>query len=465
MKKRLIAVLMILALLLSVCGCVPSFLLPEGGTLDYSYSALKDAVCNAVTDSAPGITLYFARHGKDPAPELVEADLNTIYEQEYLPARFVDSMDWEYTRQLFYYTLTLSLDYTGDTDLISTLSNGNNPGLVPLEFTTATLADWMERLILSREESDVCLFSGTGEEIDSLTERYISDANETDPLFCYYTDTVTWETLETAGVTELTLTVLYRDDTLPYDSIPTVSNEYDAVSALISAWRGGSRMATVILEDASWDHATLFDLAETAEANFGELGVECTYFNANVYPVEGKRRIAEIWLTFPMMDAEVERRTGSLTAAVNAASSKLASRNITDKKELYRAIHDYVVATADYSDRVAAATVASSITAEMYSLRTAYGALVEGGTVCTGYARAFKALCDSFELPCWVLYGYSDDTPHAWNAVLLDGEVRFVDCTFDDADRTGRFFLLSAAAMKSDGYVINDAFTLPDWME
>ena len=69
-------------------------------------------------------------------------------------------------------------------------------------------------------------------------------------------------------------------------------------------------------------------------------------------------------------------------------------------------------------------------------LRNALGALGRGhaGAVCTGYARAFKLLCDAARVPCAVVSGWSSDgdlppklgrdgdTNHAWNLVDVSGE-------------------------------------------
>ena len=72
---------------------------------------------------------------------------------------------------------------------------------------------------------------------------------------------------------------------------------------------------------------------------------------------------------------------------------------------------------------------------------TAYGALVEGSTVCYGYASAFKLLCDRLDLPCWSVGGTSEGVGHQWNIVCLDGENYIVDCTWDDTTGTDDYFL------------------------
>lgn len=65
--------------------------------------------------------------------------------------------------------------------------------------------------------------------------------------------------------------------------------------------------------------------------------------------------------------------------------------------------------------------------------QSAYSALVNGSTVCAGYARAFQYLMQQAGIPCYYCTGYSGED-HAWNIVGLEGEYYNVDVTWDDTD-------------------------------
>ena len=51
--------------------------------------------------------------------------------------------------------------------------------------------------------------------------------------------------------------------------------------------------------------------------------------------------------------------------------------------------------------------------------------------VCQNFAIAFKEMCDAFKLPCESIGGHilSGDTNvgHAWNAIIVNGDIRYVD--------------------------------------
>lgn len=70
-------------------------------------------------------------------------------------------------------------------------------------------------------------------------------------------------------------------------------------------------------------------------------------------------------------------------------------------------------------------------------IRTVYGALVKGESLCEGYARAVKAVLDKMEIPCVLVQGgyqSKEDNmePHMWNYVQVGDEWYGLDATMDD---------------------------------
>jgi len=65
---------------------------------------------------------------------------------------------------------------------------------------------------------------------------------------------------------------------------------------------------------------------------------------------------------------------------------------------------------------------------------TAWGALVYHEAQCSGYARAFKALCDAVGLGCYYVHAdqYSFNPSHQWNVVSIDGGWYIVDVEAND---------------------------------
>ncbi len=89
-------------------------------------------------------------------------------------------------------------------------------------------------------------------------------------------------------------------------------------------------------------------------------------------------------------------------------------------------IHDYIIDNCTY-ELSEPKLVCSSV----------YGALVNGRAACEGYSRAAKLLFDEVGIECALVSGIAtseggEDGPHMWNAVKINGDFYYLDCTWDD---------------------------------
>ena len=85
-------------------------------------------------------------------------------------------------------------------------------------------------------------------------------------------------------------------------------------------------------------------------------------------------------------------------------------------------LHDYLVTHCEYENLAPGQTE--------YTKFSAYDALIDRVAVCQGYALAYCYLTRRAGLNVDVVT--SDALEHAWNAIYLDGERFYVDCTWDD---------------------------------
>lgn len=98
-------------------------------------------------------------------------------------------------------------------------------------------------------------------------------------------------------------------------------------------------------------------------------------------------------------------------------------------------IHDYLVDSISYD---------SSLSKE--NIYNVYGALINQECVCEGYARAFKYLLDSIDVPCVLVIGKGTNSTgqtenHAWNYVQVNDNWYAVDTTWDDPVTSGGGFV------------------------
>ena len=93
-----------------------------------------------------------------------------------------------------------------------------------------------------------------------------------------------------------------------------------------------------------------------------------------------------------------------------------------NQEEKIRAIHDYIINNTEYDvERNETGT-------SNYDSNTAYGALIQGKAICSGYADAMALFLARFNIPN---YKIASGT-HVWNAVYINNTWLHLDLTWDD---------------------------------
>lgn len=118
-----------------------------------------------------------------------------------------------------------------------------------------------------------------------------------------------------------------------------------------------------------------------------------------------------------------------------------AVKNVADKARRHTAdpygqmvfVHDYLVKNAYYDHDGLEDYYQTSHNPASEYIFSAYGCLVNGKTVCSGYAKAYMLVLRELGLDCLYVVGDAGEA-HGWNCVYLDGEGYYVDITWDDPD-------------------------------
>lgn len=126
---------------------------------------------------------------------------------------------------------------------------------------------------------------------------------------------------------------------------------------------------------------------------------------------------AELALEFNLTKEELAEASSEFYNEANAILTRL--QNLSDYEKEIR-LHDILIEKIEY---VKGADKNQS----------AYSALVEGKSVCAGYARAYQYLMQRLGIPCYYCTGYAGQD-HAWNIVWLDDGFYNVDVTWDDTE-------------------------------
>lgn len=131
---------------------------------------------------------------------------------------------------------------------------------------------------------------------------------------------------------------------------------------------------------------------------------------------------------------------------INKIVDDIINKNIQNNmstRDKIKVIHNYIIDNTEYDT-----LKTDNINDTTYKSNTAYGVLVEGYGICSGYSDAMKLFLDKLNI---VNYKISNDQ-HIWNLVLLDGEWYHLDLTWDDP--------ISTQNITRDNYFLIDTETL-----
>ena len=95
--------------------------------------------------------------------------------------------------------------------------------------------------------------------------------------------------------------------------------------------------------------------------------------------------------------------------------------DLTDKEKI-KVMHDYIINNTKYDKE------RSDNNVDKYKSDTAYGALIQGYSICGGYADSIKLLLDNYNIPNFKVSSEN----HIWNVVKINDKWLHLDLTWDD---------------------------------
>jgi Leucine-rich repeat (LRR) protein len=126
----------------------------------------------------------------------------------------------------------------------------------------------------------------------------------------------------------------------------------------------------------------------------------------------------------------------------------------TDYEKVYN-IYKYLTMNVKYDWETSDIITNKKLDIINYDRTTYIGALLDNKAICSGYAEAFKLLCDYIGIECYIIIGEVENSTgrggHAWNIVNIDGKYYQLDSTWDGETSSWSHFLLSDTTMKVKG--------------
>lgn len=126
-----------------------------------------------------------------------------------------------------------------------------------------------------------------------------------------------------------------------------------------------------------------------------------------------------------------DKKIRELQDAVSRVADK--ARAYGTAFEQVRFVHDYLVENAIYDHDGLKEYYKSIHDPSCEYIFSAYGCLVNGKTVCSGYAKAFQLIMRELGYDCMYVTGDAGEA-HGWNVLFVEDEGYFMDITWDDLD-------------------------------
>ncbi len=208
-----------------------------------------------------------------------------------------------------------------------------------------------------------------------------------------------------------------------YESfIPTVSecdDEFTITNVNVEDFKGSIRNVAVALQ---YDHPEYFwftgglvyTIYKSPAEETGKIVIEPTYYD-----------YAEGFFSAESQQEKLQKEIKRV--------AELAKNHSSDDYERMIFVHDYLIENARYDHDGLDEYYKTNHAPSCEYIFSAYGCLVNGDTVCSGYAKAYQLVMRELGYDCIYVVGDAGEA-HGWNCVYIDGEGYYVDITWDDYD-------------------------------
>lgn len=329
------------------------------------------------------------------------------------------------------------------------------------ELSMEDLTNQLREGILDGKSEITCTYQGKANELNQKVNEELEDYLAEDYLCKNLLNSVNIDWEQQGKSASGTFTYVYKEDI----ELPIISakNEDEIVKGLVEGWESGKEKITVILENQSYEKDEIFAMLDGAEINSASVPCEADNVYFETFKPEGELQILKMWVDLGTERATLQEEQDVLNQKIQKYGEEIKKAEYDNEEEMYRAIYRKIVEIAEYDESIAVVTGMERLSFQMRVLRSAYGALVDGNTVCTGYARGYKALCDYLDLPCQVVAGIRNDVKHSWNRVRVGEEYFYVDCTAGDTGNSEEeACLFTQEQMEQSGYIMDDGYVIPE---
>lgn len=327
-----------------------------------------------------------------------------------------------------------------------------------VEYSDSRLKAALEECISSGEESFAVQFFSDGNEVENNIDNFMNSYESSSYIAACLLEDFSIEYNSHPTYTEALFNLTYKDSVKFTGKIQEASGKEELESAMIERFSSDTGKAAFLLKDCAFSDDEIMAVINSAEINCASVPCEAENISCASFEPENGMQLIIAWVEFPVNNTTLSEKTAELAESTDKILSELSLSDKSSVRDSFSAVFNMVIKQTEYDDTLASATLTGShsLTSDMHINRSAYGSLVTGKTVCTGYAKAYKLICDRLSLPCRVVTGTKNGVSHAWNAVNIEDETLYVDCTAaDTGGSVSQSFLFTESQAKNAGYVFD----------
>ncbi|MBQ3274730.1 MAG: hypothetical protein IJH51_05465 [Christensenellaceae bacterium] len=439
--KKTILIILVIMIIVSAASC-------SGGGEPYSTEALMSALRDTAESGETSVTLDFSGSLAADKPR-IEEDIKAAV-GSYEIGSLIKDLDVKYTSEGGHYSVDFNM----------TLSDREHPSSSSGMYSAEALDTALEDAVLKGEEEVALLFDSDVRHDAESVNGDIKKIQSSNVHIAYLTTLFVSTVYAYDDAVEIGVDITYRDDAVRDITDISDMEDIEIIHSMMDGFTSWDEKLAFYTDDAV-DIKYLTGLATEAYANdCHDIVCEPTGIKTERYNADNGC-ITEVYLEITADRDECEKRAGEMRDRIKEEAEELKSKTEgMEEEDALKTVCSRITDLAVYAEDIAEKSK-NAMTEEMFFDRTAYGTFISGRTVCTGYAYALKALCDELDIPCWVVFGklYSGED-HAWNAVYLNGEVKYIDVTFM-ASGHSEYFLFDRALYSADSRADFPGWVMP----
>ncbi len=246
------------------------------------------------------------------------------------------------------------------------------------------------------------------------------------------------------------------------------SIEKDVYQQVLAFAQRGETEGTVIIDYNGYSNAFNRSIEALVSDNPDLFWLRGGWLYSNVRRIGSKAKV-DVELTsydYWLYKLSMQRYINEFNSKVEQIAERADTYASDYEKAKY--VHDYLVQNAFYATEKLEEAQKTFHDSECELIYSAYGCVVQGESVCAGYAKAFQVIMQEMDIDCSYVTGYANNGRHAWNCVELDGKYYLVDVTWDDpVGNSGEYicydyFCITDSQMSIDHTADESEFSYPD---